>query len=143
MKNRFFRLITAVMLAFGLSAGAALAADPTALTVISAYNLETGVPTAGQLTTAYTAADVANGNSFIATGREVVSAWNTDVANPYTFTVTSVAINGRTGNITTYSLAAAEHATFLVPIRGFRQSTGKVLISGSNAAIKFMVLRLP
>lgn len=92
-----------------------------------------------------TAADVANKNQFVATGNEVVIVQNSDGANPYTVTFTSASdAFGRTGDITTYSLAAGEIGVF-GPFRlpGWVQSDGYVYLEGSNAAIKFGVLQIP
>lgn len=93
------------------------------------------------------AADVANGNKFTCTGREILIAQNTDGVNPYTVTITSVADEkNRTGSISAYSLAAGEFAVFGVGLtnsKGWQQTDGTILVSGENVAVKFAVLRLP
>lgn len=90
-----------------------------------------------------TAADVANGNQFVASGNDLVIAHNTG-GSAYTITVTSVADPyGRTGNIAAYSLGAGEYAVlgpFL--LLGWQQTDGKILISATNAAVKFGVIPL-
>lgn len=108
------------------------------------YSIYAGTPGANALDVTFTAADVANGNMYAANGREILLVLNSDGVNPYTFTVASVADPyGRTSDITTYSLAAGEYAAVPLPVVGFRQTDGNVNINGSNAAIKFAILRLP
>jgi hypothetical protein len=102
---------------------------------------------AGDLDFTQAAADVANGNKFTCTGRELIFAENTDGANPYTVTVTSVPDEkNRSEDITTYSLAAGDKimiAVGLTNAKGWKQTDGTILISASNLAIEFAVLRLP
>jgi len=91
----------------------------------------------------FTAAIVADKEQFVMSGDDLLLAWNTDGANPYTFTVSSVADErNRTGDITTYSLAAGEIGHIRLKKAGWRQSDGKCYIEASNAAIKFAVLTL-
>ena len=91
----------------------------------------------------FTAADVANFEEVALTGKELVLAINSDPTNPYTVTIESVVDDlGRTGDITTYSLAAGEYAVFgPFTLEGWRQSNGKLNFKGSNAAIKFAVIK--
>jgi len=92
----------------------------------------------------FTAADASNGNSFVSTGRELLLVQNSG-GSAYTVTVSSVADTiQRTGDITTYSVGAglfSMFGPFLQP--GWKQSDGTVLVTASNAAIKFAVVRLP
>lgn len=98
---------------------------------------------ANSLDVTFAAADTANHNQFVPSGDDVLLAWNSDPTNPYTFTLTSAADEkNRTGDITTYSLAAGEIAAFRVKLPGWRQSDGYVYLTASNAAIKFAVLKL-
>lgn len=97
---------------------------------------------------AFTAADVANGNSAPSTGREVLIVRNTDAA-PQTVTVTSSPdpLN-RSGDITTYSLPIGSTTPqFAVlgpfPIGGWKQPDGNLYFSGSSANIGFAVIQLP
>lgn len=93
-----------------------------------------------------TAASVAGFEQTAFTGQELVIAHNSDVTNPYTVTVESIADAdlGRTGDITTYSLAAAEVGVFgPFPSNGWRQADGMLYFKGSNAAILFGVVRIP
>jgi hypothetical protein len=95
----------------------------------------------------WTAADVANGNSFACTGKEILLARNTDGANPYYVTITSVPDEkNRSEDINQYSLAPGDDAVFGVGLTtavGWRQSTNVINISGENAAVEFAILRLP
>lgn len=95
------------------------------------------------LTVASTGADL-----FACTGRELVLVQNSHASNAYTVTITSVADDkGRTGDITTYSLAAGEVAVFGVGLTnspGWKNTTtGQITITGSNAAVKISILKLP
>lgn len=91
------------------------------------------------------AADVANGNHFQMSGDDLLIAENTDGANPYTVTITSVQDGqGRLGSITAESLAAGV-VRYFGPFRkkaGWAQTTGVLNVSGENAAIKFSVIKL-
>lgn len=104
-----------------------------------------GSYTAGAATLSMQAADVANKNSFVCGPNDIVIAQNSG-ASPYTVTITSVAdpITGRTGDITTYSLAAGDIAVF-GPFRapGWMQSDGSIYLEASNAAVKFAPVTIP
>lgn len=86
----------------------------------------------------------ADGYQFDATGREIILAWNTDDDTAYTFTVVStVDENGRTGDITSYSLGFGEvSGVGPFPLKGWAQTNGKININSNNDAVKFAVLRL-
>lgn len=103
--------------------------------------------TAGSLDFTLAAGDVANGNSFVCTGREILIVYNSDGANPYTVTVTSVDDEtNRAGSITTYSMAAGDYVCIGVGLtnsKGWKQTSGLIYLACENAAIKFAVLRLP
>lgn len=91
--------------------------------------------------TALTGSSGSNGNQ-IAFGnfnRLLVLVQNTDGANPYTVTLSSLASSNtfnRTGDIGAYTLQAAEFAGFFVERQGFYQSDGNLYLEGNNAAIK-------
>src|SRR5690242_13801289 len=75
------------------------------------------------------------------TGRDLIMVQNTHATNAYTVTITSQADEkGRSGDITTYSLAAGEIAIFgcgLTNSPGWKNtSTGQITITVSNAAVK-------
>jgi hypothetical protein len=92
----------------------------------------------------FTACDAMNFDSFVFSGPTLLLVKSTGA---YTFTIESVVDEkGRTGDITTYSLANGEYARFwfgLPSQAGWRQSTGLVHIKGSNAGISFAVIRMP
>jgi hypothetical protein len=90
------------------------------------------------------AADVANKNQFTPSGDDLVIVQNSHASTAYTFTLTSAPDPfNRTGDITTYSLAAGEVAVFRIKTLGWAQvADGKVYLEGSNAAVKFAVVPL-
>lgn len=99
---------------------------------------------ANTLDIAETAPTDTAGIEFVATGREICIAHNTDPTNPYTYTVVSVAdAYGRTGDITNYSLAAGEYGLVPCPMAGFAGTGNKITVTVSNVAIKFLMLRAP
>lgn len=99
---------------------------------------------ADSLDFAFAAADNTNGNDFIITGKELLLVQNSD-SSAHTFTATSVPDQlNRTGDITTYSMAAGEFAAFSFSnIAGWKQADGKVWLAANSNLIKFAVLRLP
>ena len=85
-------------------------------------------------------ADTVNLNQVKLTGRELVLARNTG-AGAQTVTITSVALNGRTGHITADSIAAgAMHCYQVFPTDGWLQSDGFLYLQGSAIDIEFAVL---
>ncbi len=90
----------------------------------------------------FQAADASNLNQFAPAGDDLIIFNNTG-ASPYTVTITSAPDQyGRTGDITTYSLAAGDIAAFRVKSQGWVQTDGKVYLQASNAAVKFAVVAL-
>lgn len=141
MKNKIMALaLSLTVLAFNALPAMAVR---TALTVKTPANVNSTIAANGADVT-FTAADVSNGNSFISTGRELVLVQNTG-GSDYTVTITSAPDElGRTGDISAYTLATTEFAAFgPVQQKGWVQPDGKVYLSGSNAGIKFLILRLP
>lgn len=112
-------------------------------TTLTPINTPDSYATAGVALT-WTGADVANGNQFQATGREILLARNTDTLS-HNVSVTSVADPyGRTGNITNDAIAAGAFRVYQqFPITGWMQSDGYVYLNGDHATIQFAVLRLP
>lgn len=100
-------------------------------------------PTAGKAIT-LTDADTSNDNSCSFTGSEILIIHNTDVGSQ-TWTLTSVsdAIEHRTGHITTESIAAGA-IRMVGPLagEGWAQSDGKLYFTGSDATVKFGVIKL-
>ncbi len=115
----------------------------TTLTKVKAQG-SFGTYGAGTVDVTMAAADVANGNQWACSGNDLLVAHNTG-ASAYTVTVTSVAdpITNRTGNITTYSLAAGDYAVFgPFGAVGWQQSDGYIYVDASNASVKLGVVQL-
>lgn len=101
-----------------------------------------GWPTAGTLVT-FTAANPTDKEQFPLTGKEIVIARNSG-ASSRTITITSVAYNGRTGNITAESIAAGAVRVFgPFDINGWRQTDGNLYLEANHAEVLFAVLTLP
>ena len=103
--------------------------------------------TAGSADFTLAAGDVGNGNYFTCTGRELLIVENSDGANPYYVTITSVDDEkGRSENITEYALTAADYAIFGVGLTnelGWRQTSGQIYVDVENDAVLVAVLRIP
>ena len=92
-----------------------------------------------------TAANAANKEQFVASGKDLIIAFNSG-AGARTVTITSVADpkNNRTGDITTYSIGAGEYAVFGPFNReGWMQSDGYIYIEAEHAEVKWGVITLP
>jgi hypothetical protein len=119
-------------------------ATPTGLTTqVLLINGSVNLPiTAGSLTITFTACDNVNGNSFTATGREILVVDNTGGSSG-TFTVTSVAdaLNRLDTSLTAYSVAAAGFAAVQMKnLTGWQQS-GTINLTCSAATMKFAVIQ--
>ena len=99
-------------------------------------------PGAGSLVITLAAADAVNGNKFIATGKEIILAQNTD-SSTHHITITSAPdALGRTADIASYAVAGSAFVAFdLNQLPGWQQGDGTVLLSADNALIFFAVLR--
>lgn len=102
---------------------------------------------AGTLDVVPVTADV-TGNTFVATGREIVLVYNPVGGSTYTVTFASQADEkGRSGTITAYSMAAGDWVCWtgaLTNSPGWRDATtGIVTITANNATVLILVLRLP
>jgi hypothetical protein len=107
----------------------------------AAYTLPpTGPSTGTVMNPVYQAADIVNGNYFVATGSDLVTVWNTDSA-AHNLSVTSAPdASGRLANITNYALPPNSQVEFLVVASSlYTQTTGQVLLSADNVAVKFYV----
>jgi hypothetical protein len=119
----------------------------TALTVVTLKQNNYAV-VAGDLNVVPAAMDAANGNSFIATGQEILVFMNTDTAT-HTVTVTSVAdALGRLDTaLTTYTVPVASGGTSGVSVvqmkslAGWLQAGQVVQLGTSSALVKVLVLR--
>jgi hypothetical protein len=102
-----------------------------------------GQPAAGALDLVETAGDVANGNSFVASGMDFLVVHNTDVG-AQTFSISSMPdAFGRSQDVTNYSMAAGKISVFnLRDTRGWIQADGNIYINAGNANIKFAVLKI-
>jgi hypothetical protein len=107
--------------------------------------------TAASLGLTETASQAAAYDTVRITGRTLLHIRNSSTTTPYTFTITSVANypDQRTGDITTYSVAAQAAATtanatavLIVDIPGWQQSDGNVYITCSNAALVIAAIPL-
>lgn len=97
---------------------------------------------AGAMTLTETAADTTNKEQFVPSGDDLVIAHNSG-ASAYTITFTSVADDlKRTGDISTYSVAAGAIAAFRFKKPGWMQTDGKVYIEANDVAVKWAVLQL-
>ena len=102
--------------------------------------------TALALDDVWQAADVGNGNQFaLGQGKYQIRFRNVHATTPYTVTFTSAAdAHRRTGDITTYALAAGKSGRFLVDQQeGWKQTDGMFYLAGSNASVEFCIDRLP
>lgn len=91
------------------------------------------------------AADTVNFNQFpMGTGKYLLLARNVHATTPFTITLTSVADERkRTGDITTYSIAAGKQAAFLLDQQaGWAQTDGNFYLAGSDVSIQFCIMRL-
>lgn len=101
-------------------------------------------PTAGVALT-QTAADASNLEEVKMTGRELLIAWNPDVA-PHTVTIDSVANQqGRTKDVTADSIAAGATHIYgpFTERRGWAQGDGTLNFEADDALIEFSVIRMP
>jgi len=115
-------------------------ADRTILTKSTAPG---GYAAAGVAVT-MTAADVSVQNRFVATGKELVVAHNTD-SGAHTVTITSSTDpRGRSGTISAESIAAGAIRVYgPFPLLGWVQTTGYVHLEANSALVKFGVVVLP
>lgn len=93
-----------------------------------------------------TAADTVNKNRFISSGNDLVIAYNSSGANPYTVTIeSSDDPQGREEDITTETIALSTVRIFgPFPCRGWKLLTDQYIhLEASNAAVFFGVIQLP
>jgi hypothetical protein len=101
-------------------------------------------PAANSLDITMTAADVANMNQTSLSGPLLLIVQNTHATTPFTFTLTSIVDTKlRPGDITTYTLQAGDIVAFVInSMEGWLQTDGMLYYAGSDATIKFALLRL-
>src|ERR1700732_4753097 len=138
-----FRSQLTAVLAIGIVLFGSLPAfaTPTVLTVIplklNNYNV-----LAGDLAITYTACDNTNGNSFVATGQEIIMVQNADGAAAHTFTVTSVAdaLGRFDTSLTGYSVPLSGFAAVQMKyLTGWLSGT-TVTLACNSAQIKFAIV---
>jgi hypothetical protein len=114
----------------------------TALTPITPKGPYPGTVSAGDLAIAFTASDVANGNKWAFSGRDILLVQNSN-AGAQTFTISSTADErGRKADIATYSVPAGGFAAFFISsATGWTQADGTILLATSHANIQFAVVR--
>lgn len=102
-----------------------------------------GQPAANSLDLTFAASDNVNGNSFPASGKDLLLVQNTDAAQQ-TFTVVSAPDErGRSQDITTYAMQTGEFASFKLDQQvGWVQPDGNIYINSSAATVKFAALSL-
>lgn len=104
----------------------------------------TGPSSGTALNPVFTAADAVNGNYFTASGRDLVTIFNSDSA-PHNLTILSAPdqCTGRRADVTNYVVPASGFTELLVlPSSVFTQTDGTVQLSADNALVKFLVRSL-
>lgn len=119
-----------------------MATELTVVTAPQAYERDTSKT---PLDPGFAAVDVANGNEFRATGKELVLVRNTDGVAPHNVTVTSqpASRTGRLGHITTAVVPLDAYMVFQIFPRDGWESGGVILISGDDVQLEFAIVRLP
>jgi hypothetical protein len=114
----------------------------TALTPVQ-LKLNNYAVVAGDLLVTPVVMDAVNGNSFPATGNEVLFFYNPD-SSPHTITITSVADPyGRTdASLTAYSIPATSFIFIeMKQLQGWLESGSLIFLATSSALVKVSVLR--
>lgn len=114
----------------------------TALTVVPLKQNNYAVQ-AGDLALAMAAMDASNGNSYYATGQEILFIWNGDSA-PHTVTITSVpdALGRSDSSLTTYSIPATSFAAIqMKALAGWLETGQLIYLATSSALVKIAVVR--
>jgi len=116
----------------------------TELTVVeapSAYEQDTSLT---PVNPGFVAADAVNGNSFRATGRELLLVDN-PTGGPLNISVTSqpASRTGRSGDITTNPVAAGTVAAFQFFPRDGWESGGLISLLAASASLRLAVIRYP
>lgn len=100
--------------------------------------------TAGLIDVAFQTATVA-GEKFVCTGREILLIKNVTGSN--TVTITSVDNDkGRSEDLTAYAISGTDLVAWtggLTNNKGWKQTTGYILVTASSTDVAFAVLRLP
>ena len=112
---------------------------------IIAADIAPGGYTGAGVTCTQTAADVANQNRTLHTGKELILAQNTHATLAKTVTITSIEDSlGRVEHITAESLAVGVMKMYgPFPLEGWRQTDGYIYYEGNDVLMLFTVIRLP
>lgn len=103
-----------------------------------------GQPSANALNITFAACDAVNGNSFPASGHELLILNNTD-SGAHNVTITSQAdTRGRTQDITAYSIAAGAFAmfAFVGSTEGWADGSGNITFTAADASVKAAVVKI-
>lgn len=110
----------------------------TVTTMLGAYG-DYSVANAADIT--FQAADTVNQNQVLLREGDILLVWNQG-GSAYTFTVSSVELFGRTGDVSAYSVGVGEIAVFgPAKFAGWKQSDSMLYFEGNNASIYFAILR--
>ena len=87
------------------------------------------------------AADVANGNQFLSTGKEILLMRNVNADSPAV--ARKITLYKTSGTIE-YTLGAGEYAASgVIPVTGWKQTDTYVYVNGAHADIEFAVVKEP
>lgn len=102
-----------------------------------------GAPAAGSLDLVETAADTTNFEATPISGNEILLAHNTDTATHHITVTSAPDERGRSGDITSYAIAAGKIAAFSLVngAPGWRQSDGNLYYQADDITVKFAVLK--
>ena len=117
---------------------------PTQLPNVQVTVLQPTGPSSGTaLNPTFTVADIVNGNYFVASGRDLVTVYNSDTS-PHNLNVTSAPDSaGRLANIVNYVVPTGGFVEFQVLSTSlYTQTTGYVLLSADSTLVKFFVRSL-
>jgi hypothetical protein len=112
--------------------------------IVNAVSYPTLQPAADSLDIAFTAADTVNFEQTPMTAPFILFFWNSGGVSA-TVTINSVAdTKRRTGDITTYSLAAGDISAVAFPsTEGWKQADGNLYYQASSNIIKFAAVGAP
>ncbi len=121
-----------------------MAENPLEIVTISSRNPAND----GGDTIVFEAADVANGNKYRSAGRETLLAYNTDVTETYTVTITGWPDDRGEPRVIERFIEAGETVAFELSPNEWRQESGDdnqgyVLVSADSDAVLFAVIRRP
>ena len=103
-----------------------------------------GQPAANALNITFAACDAVNGNSFPATGHELLILFNSD-SGAHNVTITSQAdTRGRTQDVTAYSIGAGLYSmfAFVGSTEGWADGSGNITFTAADATVKAAVVKV-